>query len=71
MLQHVGDFCGHASQEVVTYLFGMAKSMLIESKIKIGPDSMFNIHQANFKSAHLLDKMILLQSQSGKTVATV
>ena len=31
--------------------------MTIESKIKIGHDSMFNIHQANFKSAHLLYKM--------------
>ena len=29
---------------------------------------MFDIRQANFKSAHLLDKMTLVQSQSGRTV---
>ena len=43
--------------------------MLIESKIKIGHDSMFNIHQTNFKSAHLLNKMALVQFQSNRTVA--
>ena len=42
--------------------------MLIESKIKIGHGSMFNIHQANFKSAHLLNKMALIQFQSNRTV---
>ena len=42
--------------------------MLIESKIKIGHDSMFNIPQTNFKSAHLLNEMALVQSQSGRTV---
>ena len=31
--------------------------MLIEIKIKIGHNSIFNIPQANFKSAHLLHKM--------------
>ena len=41
--------------------------MLIESKIKIGPKSMFNIHQANFKSAHLLDKIALVQFQRNRT----
>ena len=45
--------------------------MLIESKIKIGPDSMFNIHQANFKSAHLLDKIALVQFQRNRTVDVV
>ena len=44
--------------------------MLIESKIEIRHDSMFNIPQANFKSAHLLNKMALVQSQSGRTVCT-
>ena len=43
--------------------------MLIESKIEIRHNGMFNIHQANFKSAHLLKKMVLVQSQSGRTVA--
>ena len=42
--------------------------MLIESKVKVSHDSMFNIPQANFKSAHLLNKMALVQSQSGRTV---
>ena len=42
--------------------------MLIESKIKIGHDSMFNIRQTDFKIAHLLNKMALVQSQSGRTV---
>ena len=42
--------------------------MLIESKIKIGHDSMFNIHQTNFKSAHLLNKMALVQFQRNSTV---
>ena len=31
--------------------------MLIESIRKTGDSSIFNIHQANFKSAHLLHKM--------------
>ena len=30
---------------------------------------MFNIPQANFKSAHLLNKMAFVQSQSGRTVS--
>ena len=42
--------------------------MLIESKIKIGPDSIFDIHQANFKSAHLLNKIDLVQFQRNRTV---
>ena len=42
--------------------------MLIESKIKIGYDSMFNVPQAYFKSAHLLNKMALVQSQRNSTV---
>ena len=42
--------------------------MLIESKIKIGHDSMFNIRQARFKSAHLLNKMALVQSQRNRSV---
>ena len=29
---------------------------------------MFNIRQANFKSAHLLNKMALIQFQSNRTV---
>ena len=29
---------------------------------------MFDIPQANFKSAHLLNKLALVQSQSGRTV---
>ena len=37
--------------------------MLIESKIKIGHDSMFDIHQTNFESAHLLNKMAHVQFQ--------
>ena len=41
--------------------------MLIESKIKIGPDSMFNIHQASFKSAHLLNKIARVQFQRNMT----
>ena len=43
--------------------------MLIESQIKIGHDSMFNICQTNFKSAHLLNKMALIQFQSNSTVS--
>ena len=43
--------------------------MLIESKIKIGYDSMFNVPQAYFKSAHLLNKMALVQFQCSRTVA--
>ena len=36
--------------------------MLMKSKIKIGPESMFNnIHQAIFKSAHLLNKFVFVQ----------
>ena len=42
--------------------------MLIEIKIKIGHKSIFNIPQANFKSAHLLNKIALVQSQSDRTV---
>ena len=42
--------------------------MLIESKIKIGHNSMFNIPEANVKSAHLLIKVALGQSQSRRTV---
>ena len=45
--------------------------MLIESKIKIGYDSMFNVPQAYFKSAHLLNKMALVQFQCSRTVHTV
>ena len=30
---------------------------------------MFNIRQANFKSAHLLNKMALIQFQSNRTVS--
>ena len=48
--------------------FGKAKSMLIEIKLKIGHNSIFNISQANFKSSHLLNKIDLVQSQSGRTV---
>ena len=33
--------------------------MLIERKIKIGHDSMFNVPQANFKSAHLLADIVI------------
>ena len=33
--------------------------MLKESKSKIGYSSLFNVHQANFKSADLLHKMAL------------
>ena len=43
--------------------------MLIESKIEIRYDTMFNIPPTNFKSANLLNKMALVQSQSGRTVA--
>ena len=32
---------------------------------------MFNIRQANFKSAHLLNKMALIQFQSNRTVIRV
>ena len=42
--------------------------MLIESKIKIVHDSMFNINQANFKSTHLLNKMALVQFQCSRNV---
>ena len=42
--------------------------MLIEIKIKIGHDTMFNIHQANFKSAHLLDNMALVQFERNRCV---
>ena len=45
--------------------------MVIESKIKIRHDSMFNIPQTNFKSAHLLNKMALVQFQRNSTVVTV
>ena len=43
--------------------------MLIESKIKIGHDSMFNICQANFKSANLLNRMAPVQFQCRRTVS--
>ena len=43
--------------------------MLIESKIKIGYDSMFNVPQTYFKSAHLLNKMALVQFQCSRTVS--
>ena len=56
-------FLSQLRKEGVIYLFGKAKSMMIESKIKIGHDSIFNVFQASFKSAHLLDKMALVQSQ--------
>ena len=42
--------------------------MLIESKIERRRDSMFNIPQANYKSAHLHNKMALVQSQSSRNV---
>ena len=42
--------------------------MLIESKIKIGYDSMFNVPHAYFKSAPLLNKMALVQFQCSRTV---
>ena len=61
-------FLSQLSQEEVTYLFGKAKSMLIESKIQIKHYSMFDIPQANFKSAHLLNKMALVQFQCSRTV---
>ena len=32
---------------------------------------MFNIPQANFKSAHLLKKMALVQYQSGGTITNI
>ena len=31
---------------------------------------MFNIRQTNFKSAHLLNKMVFIQFQSNRTVCT-
>ena len=42
--------------------------MLIESQIKIGPNSTFSIHQTNFKSAHSLNKIALVQFQRNRTV---
>ena len=42
--------------------------MVIESIIKIRYDSIFIIPQANFRIAYLLNKMALVQSQSGGTV---
>ena len=45
--------------------------MLIESKIKIGPDSMFSIHQANFKTSHLRNKIALIQFQRNSIVNQV
>ena len=42
--------------------------MLIESEIKIRHDNMFDIPQANFKSAHLLNEMALVQSQRNRIV---
>ena len=43
--------------------------MLIEIKIKIGHDIVFNINQITFKSTHLLDKMALVQFQWNTTVS--
>ena len=45
--------------------------MLIEGKIKIGHDSMFNIPQTNSKSAHSLNKMALVQFQCSRTVPSI
>ena len=45
--------------------------MLIESKIKNGYDSMFYVPQTYFKSAHLLNKMALVQSQCSRTVVVL
>ena len=45
--------------------------MLIESKIKIGHDSMFNICQTNFDTAHLINKMALVQFQRNSTVLSI
>ena len=42
--------------------------MLIESKIKNGYDSMFYVPQTYFKSAHLLNKMAIVQFQCSRTV---
>ena len=42
--------------------------MLIEIKIKIGHDSMFNIPQTKFKSAYLLKKIAFVQFQCSRTV---
>ena len=42
--------------------------MLIENKIKIGHDSILKICQASFKSAHLPNKMALVQSQRNSSV---
>ena len=42
--------------------------MLIESKIKIGYDIMLKSGQANFISAHLPNKMALVQFQTNRTV---
>ena len=61
-------FLSQLNKEGVTYLFGKAKLILIESKIEIGHNNFFQICQANFKTAHLLNKMALVQSQSGRTV---
>ena len=49
-------------------IFRKAKSMMIESKIKIGHDSMFDINQATFKSTHLLNKITLVQFQRNSIV---
>ena len=42
--------------------------MLIEIKIIIGLNSIFNIPKANFKSAHLLNKMALRYKLNATTV---
>ena len=46
--------------------------MLIEIRIKIehDNDSMFNSHQDNYRIAHLLNKMALVQSQRNRIVCT-
>ena len=42
--------------------------MLMESKIKIGHNSILNVCQPNFESDHLLNKMALVQSQRNRIV---
>ena len=56
----------------MTYLFRNAKLISIEMKIKIGHDSMFNVSQINFKSAHLLHEMArgYIKSGAKKELAT-
>ena len=43
--------------------------MLIEIKLKIGHNSIFNISQANFKSSHLLNKIAHVQFQRKEPAA--